>query len=66
MHPYTIILLLLLGTLSTASSAIGLQCLNKNPTDAKSSNHGYLSFILGVSIVAILTAIGGIAFNVSK
>jgi len=40
--------------LSIASSAIGLQCLDKNKDS--SSNHGYLMFILGTSVLALLIA----------
>ena len=55
---FTVFILLLLGILSTASSAIGLQCLNKSDDGKNSSNHGYLSFILGVSVLAMVTALG--------
>jgi len=54
----TLILVLLLSVLSTASCSIGLQCLGKNSDSKSDSNHGYLSFILGVSVLGIIFAIG--------
>jgi hypothetical protein len=62
----TAFVLLLLGILSTASSAIGLQCLNKTDDGKSSSNHGYLSFILGVSVLAMVTALAVGAFKYTE
>ncbi len=59
----TLFVILLLSVLSTASCSIGLQCLNKSDADKKGSNYGYLSFILGVSVLAI---IGSVGFGVYK
>jgi hypothetical protein len=61
-----IMLLIVLGTVSTASCSIGLQCLNKTDDGKHSSNHGYLSVMLFLSIASILVGFGGVAYNYTQ
>jgi hypothetical protein len=61
-----IMLLIVLGTVSTASCSIGLQCLNKTDDGKNSSNHGYLSVMLFLSIASILAGFAGVAYNVMQ
>lgn len=63
---FTVFILFVLGILSTASCAIGLQCLNKTDDGKNSSNHGYLSFILAMSVIAIVFAIVVGVFKVNS
>jgi len=52
----TLFMILLFSVLTIASSAIGIQCIGKDTS--KSSNKGFLIFMLIVAIFGVLGSIG--------
>jgi hypothetical protein len=59
-------LLLLISVLTVASCSIGIQCLNKNSDDKKSTNHSYLVFMLVMGIFGIIGSIGVGVYQLQK